>query len=35
MVAREEEGGEEVVREFRIDLYAPLYFKWITNKALL
>ena len=25
--------GEELVREFRMDLYAMLYLKWITNKG--
>ena len=30
------EGWEEgIVREFGMDMYALLYFKWITNKDLL
>ena len=30
------EGWEEgIVREFGIDMYTLLYFKWITNKDLL
>lgn len=28
-------GGEGVVREFEMDMYALLYFKWIANKDLL
>ena len=31
MVAR----GEGIVREFGMDMYTLLYFKWITNKDLL
>ena len=27
--------GEEIVREFGIDMYTLLYLKWITNKDLL
>ena len=27
--------GEGIVREFGIDKYTLLYFKWITNKDLL
>ena len=27
--------GEGIVREFGIDMYTLLYFKWITNKDLL
>ena len=27
--------GEWIVREFEIDMYILLYFKWITNKDLL
>ena len=30
-----EEWGEGIVREFGIDMYTLLYFKWITNKDLL
>ena len=28
-------SGEEIVREFGIDMYTLLYLKWITNKDLL
>ena len=28
-------SGEELVREFGMDRYTLLYFKWITNKDLL
>lgn len=31
MVAKE----EEIVRQFGIDMYTLLYFKWITSKALM
>jgi len=27
--------GERIVREFGIDMYMSLYFKWITNKDIL
>ena len=27
--------GEGIVREFGMDMYPMLYFKWITNKNLL
>ena len=27
--------GEGIVREFGMDMYTLLYFKWITNKNLL
>ena len=27
--------AEEIVREFGIDMYTPLYLKWITSKVLL
>ena len=27
--------GQGIVREFEIDMYTPLYLKWITNKDLL
>ena len=27
--------GERIVREFEIDMYPLLYFKWITNRDLL
>ena len=27
--------GEEIVREFGMDMYTLLYFKWVTNKDLL
>ena len=27
--------GEGIVREFGVDMYTLLYFKWITNKDLL
>ena len=30
------EGWEEgIIREFGMDMYTPLYLKWITNKNLL
>ena len=35
MAAREEKWGKETVREFGIDGYTLLYFKWITIKDLL
>ena len=35
MAAKEEEWGEGIVREFRIDMYTLLYLKWITNNNLL
>ena len=35
MVARREGLGQEIVREFGMDMYTLLYLKWITNKALL
>ena len=28
-------GGEGTVREFRMDIYTPLYLKWIPNKVLV
>jgi len=28
-------GGEGTAREFGMDMYTLLYFKWITNKDLL
>ena len=31
----EEEWGEEIVREFGINMYTLLYLKWITSKVLL
>ena len=31
MTARE----EEIVTEFGMDMYTPLYSKWVTNRALL
>ena len=34
-VARGKGGGERIVREFGMDMYTLLYFKWITNKDLL
>ena len=37
VVSGEGSGGERgggIVREFEIDMYAMLYFKWITNKDL-
>ena len=27
--------GEGIVRDFGMDMYTPLYLKWITNKDLL
>ena len=30
-----EKNWEEIVREFGIDTYIPLFLKWITNKVLL
>ena len=35
MDARGEGCGEGIVREFGINMYTLLYFKWITNKDLL
>ena len=35
LVARGEEEGEGIVREFWMDIYTLLYLKWITNKVLL
>ena len=35
MVARREGWREGTVREFGMDKYTLLYFKWITNKNLL
>ena len=35
MVARGEEQGEGIVREFENNMYTLLYLKWITNKDLL
>ena len=35
MGARKEKWGKETVREFGIDGYTLLYFKWIINKDLL
>ena len=35
MVTRGEVWGEEIVREFGIDMYTLLYLKWVTNKYLL
>ena len=35
MVARREGSGQEIVREFGMDVCTLLYLKWITNKALL
>ena len=36
MANQEGEGcGKETVREFGIDMYTLLYFRWITNKNLL
>ena len=32
---RGEEWGDDVVREFGMDMYTLLYLKWITNKDLL
>ena len=29
------DGGEGIVREFGVDIYALLYLKWIANKVLL
>ena len=34
MVARREGWGEGIDREFEMDMYTLLYFKWITNKDL-
>ena len=34
-VARGEESGEGVVREFGMDAYTALYLKWVANKDLL
>ena len=35
MVTSGERWGEGIVREFGIDMYTLLYFKWITDKDLL
>ena len=35
MDASREGYGEEIVREFGMDIYTLLYLKWITNKDLL
>ena len=35
MDARGEGCGEGIVREFGINMYTLLYFKWITSKDLL
>ena len=35
MVTRDKGWGEGIVREFGIDMYTPLYLKWINNKDLL
>ena len=35
MVAKEEGWGGETVREFGMDMYTPLYVKWIINKDLM
>ena len=29
------DGGEGIVREFGVDIYALLYLKWIANKVRL
>ena len=34
MVAMGTGGGDRIVREFGMDMYILLYFKWITNKVL-
>ena len=34
MITRGEGSVEEIVREFGIDMYTLLYFKWITPKVL-
>ena len=34
MVVGGKDRGEGMVREFEIDLYTLLHFKWITNKDL-
>ena len=35
MVARGEEWGKWITREFGVDMYTLLYIKWITNRVLL
>ena len=35
MGARKEKWGKETVREFGIDGYTLLYFKWIINRNIL
>ena len=35
MVIRREGWREGMVREFGMDMYIPLYLKWITSKDLL
>lgn len=34
MVARGEGEGEQIVREFWIDIYTLVYLKWITSKNI-
>ena len=34
MVTRKEGWGDRIVREFGIDMYTPLYSKWISDKDL-
>ena len=35
MITRGDGWGEEIVREFGMDMYTLLYLKWTTNKDLL
>ena len=35
VIGEEKWGWEGVVRELEINMYTPLYLKWITNKDLL
>ena len=35
MVVRGKKKGEEIVREFGINMHTLLYLKWVTNKNLL
>ena len=35
MVVRGKKKGEEIVKEFGINMHTLLYLKWVTNKNLL
>ena len=32
MAIRKEDRGQEIVKEYEIDMYPLLYLKWMTNK---